>query len=148
MAKPSTVFKMDAKRKARRKETAEVFTPNALLDIMCAKLSPGVWEDPDKTFLDNCCGNGQIILYILNKKLDHGSTYLQALNTTYGLDIMEDNVEETRERIHELLKERNIEYNKEEVDTIINYTIQCSDAFKWDYENWCPKSEAKGTALF
>lgn len=135
-------------REKRRKETAEVFTPDSLLDEMTAMLPEEVWTDPSKTFLDNSCGNGNILLYIIRKKLDNGSTYLEALRTVYGVDLMPDNIEECHERIKALLDERNVEYDESEVDAILKHNIVCHDALKWDYENWRPKPEYKMDELF
>lgn len=135
-------------REKRRLETAEVFTPDSLLDEMTAMLPEEVWTEPSKTFLDNSCGNGNILLYIIRKKLDNGSSYLEALRTVYGVDLMPDNIEECYERIKALLNERNIKYDESEVDAILKRNIVCHDALDWDYENWCPKQKYKTHPLF
>lgn len=135
-------------RDKRRKETAEVSTPDSLLDEMTAMLPDEIWTDSSKTFLDNSCGNGNILLYIIRKKLDNGSTYLEALRTVYGVDLMQDNIEECYERIKALLDERNIEYDESEVDAILKHNIVCHDALDWDYENWRPNPKYESNALF
>ena len=132
---------MKNKRELRRKETGEVFTPDSLLYKMTAMLPEEVWTNPQKTFLDNSCGNGNIILYIIQKKIDNGSTYIEALNTVYGLDLMQDNIEECYERIKEFLDKRNISYDNKEVDNILQHNIVCHNALDWDYENWKPKQQ-------
>ena len=135
MIKPNKL-RMDEKRKRRRKETAEVFTPFPLLDKMTESLPQEIWNDPTKTFIDNCCGNGQIILYIINKKLESGSTYIQALSTTYGFDKMKDNIKECKARIKRLLKERHIEYDIETINRILNQNIVCIDTLQnWFHED-------------
>ncbi len=139
---------MKDKRILRRSETGEVFTPDSLLDEMTAMLPREIWTDSTKTFLDNSCGNGNILLYIIRKKLDNGSTYLEALSTVYGIDLMADNIEECHERIKALLDERNIKYDDSEVDAILKHNIVCHDALDWDYENWCPKPKYKNNSLF
>ena len=139
---------MKDKRILRRSETGEVFTPDSLLDEMIAMLPREIWTDSTKTFLDNSCGNGNILLYIIRKKLDNGSTYLEALNTVYGVDLMADNIEECHERIKALLDERNIKYDASEVDAILKHNIVCHDALDWDYENWRPKPKYKNNSLF
>lgn len=135
-------------RNNRRKETAEVFTPHSLLDEMTAMLPEEVWTNSSKTFLDNSCGNGNILLYIIKKKLDNGSTYLEALKTVYGVDLMPDNIEECYERIKALLDERDIKYDESEVDAILKHNIVCHDALDWDYENWRPKPKYENIPLF
>ena len=140
---------MDKKRKDRRKDTAEVFTPFSLCKIMADKLSPEMWTDPTKTFIDNCCGNGQIILYTIDRKLDNGSTYIQAISTVFGLDIMDDNISECKQRIKGFLLRRCKDVNMKKVDEILNHNIVKHDALQgWDYENWCPIKESKCEALF
>ena len=140
---------MDETRVNRRKETAEVFTPWSLLDIMTKNLTDEDWKDPNKTFLDNSCGNGQIILYVLDKKLANGSTYIQALSTIYGLDFMEDNIIECKKRIFNMLDEKKIKYSRKKVQEIIDHNIVCHDALTgWDYENWCPEIENTAKPLF
>ena len=139
---------MKDKRELRRKETGEVFTPDSLLDEMTAMLPEEVWMNPQKTFLDNSCGNGNIILYIIRKKMANGSTYLEALNTVYGLDLMQDNIEECHIRIKDFLNKHNINYDNKEVDKILQHNIVCHNALDWDYENWKSKSKYDSNALF
>lgn len=47
---------IEHKRKARRKQTAEEFTPLSLVNEMLDKLPPEVFQDPSKTFCDNSAG--------------------------------------------------------------------------------------------
>ena len=135
-------------REKRRLKTAEVFTPDSLLDEMTVMLPEEIWTEPSKTFLDNSCGNGNILLYIIRKKLDNGSPYLEALRTVYGVDLMPDNIEECYERIKTLLNERNIKYDESEVNAILKHNIVCHDALDWDYENWRPKPKNDTPPLF
>lgn len=86
------------KSKKRVKELGEVFTPPALVNEMLDKLPPEVWE-PDKTFIDPACGHGNFLVEVVRKKLESGSTPLQALHTTFGIDIMQDNIDECRQRL-------------------------------------------------
>ena len=44
---------LEHKRKVRRKQTAEDFTPPELVNEMLDKLPVEVFSDPSKTFLDN-----------------------------------------------------------------------------------------------
>ena len=55
---------------------------------------------------------------------------------------MPDNVEEAKDRIIEVLKKLNIDFNEQEARDIMNHNLVCSDFFKWDFENWQPISES------
>ena len=99
---------------ARKDLNGEVFTPTELVLHMITQLSPAAWE-PTETFLDPTCGNGQILAAIAVIKRELGHT--DYLKTIYGVDLMEDNVAECRERLlliagdtpeNRLIVERNI----------------------------------------
>lgn len=87
------------KSKARVKALGEVFTPPELVNEMLDHLPPEAFTDPAKTFLDPACGTGNFLVEVVRRKMAGGSTPLQALSTTYGVDIMEDNVQECRQRL-------------------------------------------------
>ena len=89
--------------KLRIKQTAEVFTPTPLVQEMLDKLEqedPTLFSDPTKTFLDNSCGDGQFLSEVVIRKMGRsGCSLEQALSTTYGVEFMEDNVNECRMRL-------------------------------------------------
>ena len=89
---------LEQKRKKRQKQTAEVFTPPALVNDMLNKLPDIVWEE-GKTFCDPACGNGNFLIAILWRKCMEGHKPLEALKTVYGADIMRDNIQECRLRL-------------------------------------------------
>ena len=140
-------MRIHEKRKTRRKETAEDFTPRPLIDEMLNKLPPEVWSDPTKTFLDNSAGNGNFLVAILERKLSLGHPPLQALSTIYGVELMEDNVEEMKERLLILLPSLTPEETKK-ARKIINHNIVCCDALKFDYDKWKPINTPKAIPLF
>ena len=82
--------------KLRVKETAEVFTPTQLVQEMLDKLEESnleLFQNPNKTFLDPSCGDGQFLSEVVIRKMERsGCTLEQALSTTYGVELMEDNV--------------------------------------------------------
>jgi hypothetical protein len=57
-----------------------------------------VWEE-NKTFVDPACGNGNMLLEVLKRKLALNHNPLQAIQSIYGTDIMLDNVKEARLRM-------------------------------------------------
>jgi hypothetical protein len=125
--------------KLRVKETAEVFTPTPLVQEMLDNLPQELFEDPTKTFLDPSCGDGQFLSEIVIRKMGKsGCSLEQALSTTYGVELMEDNVK--------LCKERLAGPNPtQEILDILDKNIVCADALKYDYsfgepvgiEVWC-----------
>jgi hypothetical protein len=125
--------------KLRVKETAEVFTPTPLVQEMLDNLPQDLFEDTTKTFLDPSCGDGQFLSEVIIRKMERsGCTLEQALSTTYGVELMEDNVK--------LCKERLAGPNPtQEILNILDKNIVCADALKYDYsfgepvgiEVWC-----------
>jgi hypothetical protein len=128
--------------KLRVKETAEVFTPTSLVQEMLDKLElvcQELFSNPNKTFLDPSCGDGQFLSEVVIRKMERsGCTLEQALSTTYGVELMEDNVK--------LCKERLAGPNPtQEILDILDKNIVCADALAYDYsfgepigiEKWC-----------
>lgn len=110
--------------KLRVKATGEVFTPTELVREILDKIPLAQFQDPTKTFLDNSCGDGQFLGEVIIRKIENGSTFEQALSTTYGVDMMQDNVNLCRERLlcgQEYLRE------------IVEKNIVCHDSLTYDY---------------
>jgi len=84
---------------ARVKSTGEVFTPTELVREVLENMDIEKFKDPSKTFLDPACGDGQFLGEVLIRKMENGSTFEQALSTIYGVDLMQDNVDECRKRL-------------------------------------------------
>ena len=128
--------------------TNEFFTPYSIIMKMCDKVPESDWADPEKTFCEPCFGNGQFILAIIYKRLMAGVDLMTTLKTLFGVELMEDNVQETKDRILDMLDKMEIEYHRPSVMKILNKNLVCSDFFKWDFENWCPIKEYKNEELF
>jgi hypothetical protein len=86
------------KSKERVSEFGEVFTPEHLVEKMLDMLPEDAW-DKSKLWLEPTCGTGNFVVAIIKRKLSKGFTPLEAVNTTYGMDIMPDNIAECRKRI-------------------------------------------------
>jgi hypothetical protein len=116
--------------KLRIKQTAEVFTPQHLVQEMLDKLEesdPTLFSDSTKTFLDNSCGDGEFLGEIVIRKMERsGCSLEQALKTTYGVDLMEDNVIECRKRLSG-------PEPTPEILEIVNKNIVCHDGLTYDY---------------
>jgi len=115
----------------RVKQTAEVFTPTELVQEMLDKLEeqdPILFSDPNKTFLDNSCGDGQFLSEVVIRKMERsGCTLEQALSTVYGVELMCDNVEECKRRLAG-------PNPTPEILEILDSNIVCHDALIYDYE--------------
>ena len=93
------------KSKARVKKFAEVFTAEREVKDMCDLIPSEVWEDIDSRFLEPACGNGNFLVEIFERKLAHCESAqqgLQALRSIYGIDIQQDNVEESKQRLFDM----------------------------------------------
>lgn len=117
--------------KLRIKQTAEVFTPRELVIEMIDKLeehNPILFTDPSKTFIDNSCGDGEFLGEIVIRKMERsGCSLEEALSTTYGVDLMEDNIEECKKRLMG-------PNPSDELRKIVDKNIVCHDGLTYDYE--------------
>ena len=116
-------------RDARRKKTAEIFTPPKLVNEMLDKLPTVVWDDIEKTFCDPACGNGNMLVECLRRKLDHGHEPFQALSTIYGVDLMPDNVRECQQRLLAMMPT----VTAEAIKTVLT-NIVCANSLEYDFE--------------
>jgi type I restriction-modification system DNA methylase subunit len=123
--------------KLRVKVTGEVFTPTPLVQQILAEIPIDQWQDPTKTFLDPSCGDGQFLGEVVIRKMEHGSTFEQALSTIYGVDLMQDNVDLCRERLL---------CGREDLRHIVEKNIVCHDALTYNYTFGEP--ETFGNNLF
>jgi len=103
------------KSKKRVADHGEVFTSerevNAMLDLVKQET-----ERIDSRFLEPACGNGNFLVEVLKRKLavvdsrysksqlewEHYSVI--AVSSIYGVDILEDNAQECRERLFKIYK--------------------------------------------
>lgn len=93
------------KSKERVQKYGEVFTPervvNGMLDMLIKEGNPDAFS-PEKTFLEPACGTGNFLVEILRRKLKNSKNSYEcliSLNSIYGVDIMPDNVAESKERM-------------------------------------------------
>jgi len=90
----------------RVSEHGEVFTPAHIVKEMLDLLPKEKWAEKDLIFLEPTCGNGQFLVQAIEKKLDAGLSCISAVNTVFGMDIMPDNIEESRLRIMKIFLDR------------------------------------------
>jgi hypothetical protein len=105
------------KSKKRVTDHGEVFTSerevNAMLDLVKQET-----ERIDSRFLEPACGNGNFLAEVLRRKLaiveakykksqlEYERYAVIAISSIYGVDILEDNAEECRERLFNIFDEQ------------------------------------------
>ena len=110
------------KRNARKKTTAECFTPLKLVNEILDQYPKTVWEE-NKEFCDPASGNGNFLVEVLKRKLSLGHDPSKALSTLYGCDIMRDNIRECRLRLLALLKTFGNDITREHVKVVFNHLV-------------------------
>ncbi len=110
-------FKIEqVKSKKRVADHGEVFTAerevNAMLDLVKQET-----ERIESRFLEPACGNGNFLAEVLRRKLKvvndrYSKNQIEwelyaiiAVSSIYGVDILEDNAEECRERLFKIIEE-------------------------------------------
>jgi hypothetical protein len=111
------------KSQERIKHLGEIYTPKVLVNKMLDMVDIAEWKNKESTFLDPACGNGNFLINILIKRLENGIDLKSALSTLYGVDIMQDNIDDCHSRILNYITENNISHNKSEVEDIMNKNI-------------------------
>ena len=101
------------KSKQRVADHGEVFTPSWMVDEML-NLVKNESERIDSRFLESACGAGNFLKTVLLRKLQTVSTRygksefetrhyaILALMSIYGIELLEDNVEECRKELHSI----------------------------------------------
>ena len=140
------------KSQQRISDHGEVFTNerevNAMLDLVKQET-----ERIESRFLEPACGNGNFLAEVLRRKLAvvhsryNKSQYeweynaITALSSIYGVDILQDNAIECRERLYEIFKEQYLTAFKDKckdecyrsVQFLLNSNILLGDAL--DFTN-------------
>jgi len=108
------------KSRERVRDLAEVYTHQrevkAMLDLVPDMFpSAGDLDNVDRTFLEPACGHGNFLAEILHRKLRYltsgrygrGARFehmgLRCVASIYGIDISDDNVRESRERLRSVM---------------------------------------------
>lgn len=130
------------KSQERVKSRGEVFTPSELVNEMLDRLDKSLWVE-GKTFLDPAAGNGNMLLEVYRRKMKYEHSPYDIANTTFGIDIMEDNVVECKTRLSELLGKYidmfapdciTATIMKNDCNKLIDQNIKCADSLEVD---WC-----------
>ncbi len=109
--------KNQIKSKQRVADHGEVFTPDWIVNDMLDLVKQET-ERIDSRFLEPACGNGNFLVEILRRKLTvvnqrYGKNQIEyeryaviAISSIYGIDLLQDNVEEARKRLYDIFDER------------------------------------------
>lgn len=81
-------------------QNGEVFTPPELVNEMLDQIPKETWKDPDKKWLEPACGDGNFLIAIKERLLKYHTEDHILNNMLYGVDLMEDNVMRTIERLY------------------------------------------------
>ena len=135
------------KSKERVVNHGEVFTAQREVNAMCDLVKEET-ERIESRFLEPACGNGNFLAEILRRKLevvknryrknffDYERYAVLAISSLYGIDILEDNVKECRERLFKIWDKEYVTNVKnlvsgecrEAVQYILKKNIVCGDA--------------------
>lgn len=120
------------KSKKRVDKFGEVYTNPREVKAMCDLIPQEQWNNIDTTFLEPACGNGAFLSEIFERKLKLCNTYkdaLRALKSITAIDIQADNVEESKERLLNMYKEKFLD-GVDEAKEILNEKIICGDSLE------------------
>jgi len=134
-------MKSQVKSKHRVANYGEVLTPkhivNAMLDLVKQET-----ERIDSRFLEPACGTGNFLIEILRRKLrvverryaksqlEYERYAILVISSIYGIDILEDNVEECRKNLFEVFDEKYsrlfMTKAKEQCREAARYILKCN----------------------
>ena len=122
------------KSKKRVTDHGEVFTNkrevNAMLDLVKQET-----ERIDSRFLEPACGSGNFLTEVLRRKLDivrskYGKSQTDyeryaiiAVSSIYGIDILEDNIEECKENLEKIFTEEYAKNKYKEINPKVLETV-------------------------
>lgn len=135
------------KTRQRVSDHGEVFTPDREVNAMLDLVKPET-ERIDSRFLEPACGSGNFLIEVLRRKLRivearYGKGQLEferysivALGSIYGVDLLEDNVAECRDRLFDhfdsvysrLFGERCRDECRRSAKYVLERNIICGDA--------------------
>lgn len=121
-------------RDDRVKDTAEVFTPIELIELMLKELQID-WSNPpqDKKFIDPTCGSGNFLTILASRGIPIGNLY--------GVDLMGDNIDTTKKRLTAIYLSQGMNIN--DIKFHLERNIIQADAMTYHYKFWWYKDPAK-----
>ena len=160
------MVKTQTKSKQRVADHGEVFTAEREVNAMLDLVKPET-ERIDSRFLEPACGDGNFLAEILRRKLavvksrygknpaDYERYAVIAVTSIYGVDLLQDNVEECRNRMFqifdseysEICKKDTNDETREAIRHILKHNILCGDALTLKTSNNNPIVFAEWSAV-
>ena len=119
------------KSKERVAQFGEVYTPENIVKDMLDLVKDESYRI-DSTFLEPACGNGNFLVEILSRKLetaekldkqDYDKNVFIAVSSIYAIDILEDNIQESKARMLEIVKTKYKNYTGNEIEVALIKSI-------------------------
>lgn len=92
-------------KESERKIKGQWFTPDNIADEM-VNMTPDEWWS--KGIFEPTCGNGNLVIRILDEKVKHGLTPQEALNTTWANELEEKYAIECTDRVNKWANDKGI----------------------------------------
>ncbi len=95
-------------KEEKKKQFGEVFTPPALVNEILDQLPADIWGDPNKTWLDNSCGEGAFLIEVKRRLMQGLATWQPdpvlreqhiLSKQIYGVELQRDNWMRCREKL-------------------------------------------------
>lgn len=129
-------YELDEKE---RKKLGQIWTPYSIIERMMDKFDPKFWKDETKTNFDPTMGTGNIVIGMLYRRIvEYKQDPLKALKNTYGVELDQKTLDYAHKRIEKFMAQ--FTNSKKKVHEIVKKNFVCSDIFKWNIEEWRPKT--------
>jgi type I restriction-modification system DNA methylase subunit len=123
------IAKAKSRGQKRVKQTGEVFTPIDLCLRMVNEIPIATLRNPEATFLDNSCGDGNFLVALAKVLSKYHDRDHVLNNMIYGVDLMADNVATAKKRLGL-------------TDDMVGWGhIVCADGLTYDY-SFVPQSQS------
>ncbi|UXM84075.1 DNA methyltransferase [Methanococcus aeolicus] len=118
------------KSRTRIRDHGEVFTPDFIVENML-NLVKHETERIDSRFLEPACGHGNFLIKVLERKLDaverkykknqfdYERNSLIAISSIYGIELLDDNVQEARKRLYDFFLEKYKKLYKNKINQLL-----------------------------
>jgi len=81
----------------------EVWTPMKIVDEMIDLIPAHAWTDREYIFMEPTCGHGNFLVAIIKKRLTSGISLKECFETLIGMDISQENINESHVRLREII---------------------------------------------